>query len=357
MRICILGDIHLFTLDVRRRALLSKRVFAHTNLMLNRRHRFNHGLLPELVDEVISLKPDLVLFSGDVSTSSLEREFEALVEVVKPLSDVVECVLVPGNHDRYTFNSRRVRRIETLLHEVLPERFPHHRRLSDTWSLLALDSAIPQRFFSRGALGDDQYDEAVELIRAVPEDQGLMVLCHYPCSLPPRVPSAWSHDLRENHGLRRELQACRGRVVFVHGHIHKPWHVLPVPVAPSASENDTSVEPVPAEATPNKPTDARRGRRYSRNGDTLLRPAFECINAGSPCFTSDKFPLGQGFWRVNLPADAHAPLDAAHIVPEVIPPDDAPAHDSAATARTKATTAPAPTSAGLDVRWIARPSL
>ncbi|MEM6458044.1 MAG: metallophosphoesterase, partial [Planctomycetota bacterium] len=227
MKLCVLGDLHLFDLDVHPRRLLSKRVFAHGNLMLNRRHRFNHALLPALMQKVVDVDPELVLFSGDVSTSSLEREFEDLLEHIAPLTDQIPGVLVPGNHDRYTFRSRRVRRIETILERVMPAAFPHVRELRPGWRLLALDSAVPNRVFSRGALGNTQFRGAVEAIRAVPRGEGLVVLCHYPCSLPPRVPSAWSHDLREAEALRRELAACAGRVVYVHGHIHKPWHALP----------------------------------------------------------------------------------------------------------------------------------
>ncbi|MEO1236882.1 MAG: metallophosphoesterase, partial [Planctomycetota bacterium] len=226
MKLAVIGDVHLFTLDVHPRRLVSKRLFAHTNLWLNRRHRFNHALLPALVERARSLDPELVLFSGDVSTSSLEREFEDLLAVVAPLTEEIPGVLVPGNHDRYTFRSRRVKRIETLLASVMPASFPHVRELRPGWRLLALDSAVPNRLFSRGALGDAQFRGAVEAIRAVPAGEGLVVLCHYPCTLPPRVPSAWSHDLKKAEGLRRELAACRGRVLYVHGHIHKPWHAL-----------------------------------------------------------------------------------------------------------------------------------
>lgn len=299
MRIAIIGDVHLFTLNVHPRRLLSRRVMAHSNLLLTRRHRFNHALLPALVEHAKSLSPDLVLFSGDVSTSSLESEFAELLELVKPLIEDTDegpgipGVLVPGNHDRYTFKSRRVKRIETLLHRVMPDDFPHFRELRPGWSLLALDSAIPNRVMSRGALGAVQFRGAVERIRAVPSDEALLVLCHYPCSLPPRVPSAWSHDLKEAEALKRELAACRGRVVYVHGHIHKPWHVLP-----SDSRQADSGGP---------PTIV--------GGTIEGKPAFECLNAGSPCMTSEKYPLGQGFWELELPADPRDPLISVHHVP------------------------------------------
>ncbi|MBB6430836.1 metallophosphoesterase family protein [Algisphaera agarilytica] len=324
MKLIVLGDIHLFTLDVHPRRLVSKRLFAHTNLLMNRRHRFNHALLPDLVEHAKSLSPEMVLFSGDVSTSSLEREFEDLMDVVAPLVEAAPegGVLVPGNHDRYTFKSRRVKRIEKILNQVMPDEFPHVRQLRPGWRLLALDSAIPNRMFSRGALGRDQFDAAVHAIREVPEDEALVVLCHYPCSLPPRVPSAWSHDLREAEALRRELTACRGRVIYIHGHIHKPWHALPSP----------------------PPRDGADPAKSSFN----YGPAFECLNAGSPCMTSDKYPLGQGFWEIDLPDDPRAPLQTNHHVPMPVQP---------AEMGTAVNPSPTSASAGSRVRWIDSTSL
>ena len=291
MRIALIGDVHLYSLSVHPKRLLGKRALAHTNLLMNRRRRFNHALMPALVKEVGSLSPEMVLFSGDVTTSSLESEFEDFVELVQPLVDVdapgggVPAVLVPGNHDRYTFRSRRKKRIETLLERVMPSEFPHTRPLKPGrdgggWRLLALDSAVPNRFFSRGALGSAQYASALEQIAKVKEGEGLLVLCHYPVAVPPRVPTAWSHDLKEDKGLREALAACRGRVVYLHGHIHKPWHAVP-----------------PGDATAES------------------RPPFECLNAGSPCFTSTQYPLGQGFWMIDLPEDTAAPLGLEHWVP------------------------------------------
>ena len=356
MKLAIIGDLHLFTLRIHPRRLLSRRVMAQSNLWLNRRHRFNHALLPELADRVRHVAPEMLLLSGDVTTSSLESEFEDFMAFARPLVGQgtdeagIPGVLVPGNHDRYTFKSRRVKRIEDLLESVMPARFPDLRDLSPGWQLLALDSAIPNKVFSRGALGSDQLAEAEQAIRSVPAGQGLVVLCHYPCTLPPRVPSAWSHDLKEDARLRAALQACPGRVVYVHGHIHKPWHVLPEVV-------DDADAPVPV-------TRARSGLTGRGRRGGKLKPAFECINAGSPCMTSEKYPLGQGFWEIELPEDPLAPLRSVHHVP--LPADmetdaDGDANtDQGHAGGTDRATAPAPptsraTAGG--VRWITGPTV
>ncbi len=297
MRLALLGDVHLFSLAVRKRRLLSKRVFAHTNLVLNRQHRFNHAVLEASVERIAAMSPDLLLLSGDVTTSSLEREFEDFKRYLAPLAEKVPAVLVPGNHDRYTFRSRRVRRIETLLDTMMPMQFPHLRRLepagsglqrpASRWSLLALDAAIPNRVFSRGALGRAQLAVAVEMIRNVRSDEGLVVLCHYPCAVPRGTPRGWTHDLAEHRVLREALASCAGRVVYLHGHIHRPWYA-------------------PPEVLPSVP-----------NGKALQpRLPFLCINAGSPCMVSPRYPAGQGFWELLLPDDPRDTVEAIHHRPQ-----------------------------------------
>ncbi len=293
MRIALIGDIHLYSLKLHPRRMLSKRVMGHTNLIINRYRRFNHGLLPHLTRRVLELEPEMVLLSGDVTTTSLEDEFQDVARYLKPITDAVPTVLVPGNHDRYTFGSRRDRRIERLMSPMMPEAFPHIRPLTPGWKLLALDAAIPNKVLSRGALGDAQYEQARELVQQATADEALLVMCHYPCALPPRFPRSWAHDLREATRLKKLLTDCPARVVHLHGHIHKPWRLTP---------------------------------------DGQGRPPFECINAGSPCYTSERFPLGQGFWMLDVPDAAdgelvtehHEPMPADGQRPRSTRPGDAP---------------------------------
>ncbi len=289
MKLGVIGDIHLFSLRVHPRRLLSKRALGHVNLAVNRRKRFEHALLPVMLERLRSLNSDLVLMSGDVSTSSLESEFAALRGALDGHGEDgtlaalgAEAVLVPGNHDRYTFKARRVRRIEQELAALMPEEFPHVRRLngggaaSGSWTLIALDAAVPNRVLSRGKLGREQFAAALQVIEEAKAGDGLVVLCHYPCVVPAGVPSGWTHDLAEAKRLRWALQGCAARVLFVHGHVHRPWYVA---------------------------------------GPKGLRRGFELLNAGSPCLKSTKYPRGQGFWEVDLPERVDGEVVATHHVP------------------------------------------
>jgi len=264
MRVVLLGDIHLYRLWLAPWHLLSKRLLGQGNLVLNRRRKFNHALLPAMIEEAVSLKPDMVLLSGDVTTTSLRQEFEDVEQTLRPLTERFETVLVPGNHDRYTFTSARVRRIDSMLPSIVPDVFPHIGQLDDRWSLLAFDSAVPRFYNARGRLGDAQFKVASQYLDGLQSDQGVVVMCHYPCALPRHIHEHQSHSLEERDQLRGVLERCKARVVYLHGHIHRPWHHEP--------------------------------------GDGSGVP-FTCINAGSPCMVSPEYPRGQGFYEIELPGD------------------------------------------------------
>ena len=273
MRIVLFGDIHLYRLWLAPWQLASKRILGQTNLVLNRRRRFRHDLLPGMIKQAITLDPDMLLLSGDVSTTSLKREFNDVAAALKPLADRVPTVLVPGNHDRYTFSASRSRLIDRLLEAWVPNHFPDTRELSGRWRLLALDAAVPRVYNARGRLGNEQFEAAKACVESLDESQGLIVLCHYPCALPKGVHEHESHALEERDQLRQILEQCKARVVYLHGHIHQPWHHEP--------------------------------------GDGSGVP-FTCIDAGSPCMVSDAYPDGQGFFEIELPDDPTASLAVRH---------------------------------------------
>jgi 3',5'-cyclic AMP phosphodiesterase CpdA len=166
-----------------------------------------------------------------------------------------------------------------MLSDWVPDRFPHTRVLTDRWRLLALDAAVPRVYNARGRLGQVQFEAARTYAESLDESQGLVVLCHYPCALPSHIHEHESHALQERDALRQVLENCKARVVYLHGHIHHPWHHEP--------------------------------------GDGSGVP-FTCIDAGSPCMTDPDHPLGQGFFHIDVPDDPAEGLSVVHHTPEAL---------------------------------------
>jgi len=281
MRLVLIGDIHHFRLGVSPRGMISKRVLGQSNLWLNRRRSVLRHLLPAVVDHSASLSPDAILLSGDLTTTSQLREFDEVVQLLSPLTDGRPSVAVPGNHDKYTFRSHRTQRMAKALPGIMPAHFPHTQSLSDMWELLALDAARPSAWGARGALGDAQLQALETYLADLPADRGVIVLCHYPAMTPPPPqgpPVTWGHGLDQQGRLLTALRHCPARVVMLHGHIHKPWAWQP-------------------------DDDAHRHLTF--------------INAGAPCMVSRRYPLGQGFWTIDLQGESGTEITATHHVPGV----------------------------------------
>ncbi len=102
MRLLLIGDIHAYRLYVSPWHLLGKALLGQTNLWLYRRRKFDLSLLPAVVARAVDLRPDLVLLSGDLTTTAYPGEFADVAAALRPLLAAVPTVAVPGNHDRYT---------------------------------------------------------------------------------------------------------------------------------------------------------------------------------------------------------------------------------------------------------------
>ena len=261
MKIAALGDIHIYQLITWPWHLLGKRSLGMANLWLRRRGLFNIALLQNVLDQITAIKPDVVLFTGDFTTTALHREFASLQVILEPFLQSHRGVIVPGNHDRYSFASHRTRRMETYFGQHMPKTYPHVEQLTDTWQLMAIDSAVPRVSTSRGRLGDTQLNAITQKLSQMKTDQGMIVLSHYPVVTPDDVNMLAHHRLEEAQALAQALRECPGQIIMFHGHVHRPWH-LPV-------------------------TDR-----------------FTDINVGSPTMTRPPTIHGQGFWEVHLPDTA-----------------------------------------------------
>lgn len=261
MRIVLLGDIHVYALAVWPWELLNKRLLGQLNLWFNRRKHFDLSRLPAVVERVASLAPDAVLYSGDVTTTALPREFERFVQTVAAPLDRFASFAVPGNHDRYVGSAMRGRYFEAALGDRTAADWPHVRKLAPGLTLVGLDPTRPTGFNATGELGEQQLVALRARLDEVDPADRVIVLCHYPIGTPPHVkPESPSHGLVDRDPLVEVLANAPHDIVYLHGHIHRPWcWRLPEPAA------------------------------------NVL-----AVNAGAPIMSDADHPAGQGFWQFDL---------------------------------------------------------
>jgi len=266
MRIALIGDIHTYRLAIGPWRLLNKRFIGQMNLWLNRQFRFKRELLAPVWSKVASINPDKLLFSGDVCTCALREEFADVARMIRPLTDRIPTLMIPGNHDRYIPSVTREKLMEQELGHLMPKEYPHTVRLNDRWHLLALDAAYPQPLYAQGNIGSQQLQACRRYLAQIESDQSLIIMCHYPAmQIPDGYHEPPRHGLRDERKLQHLLAECRrfaGPVLYLHGHVHRPW--------------------------------CQTGHR-----DGLDHIVDIC--AGAPCNSVTEFPKGQGFWQIDLP--------------------------------------------------------
>jgi len=268
MRIVLLGDVHLYRLAVAPWHLLSKRVLGQVNLWVNRRNRFDTALVERIIARIETLEPDVLLCPGDLTTTALHSEFRLARRWFGDLFSRFPTLVIPGNHDRYTFTVARTRRFERYFGEWSPDQYPHHTTFDGQLHVIALDATQPNLLLDPGRIGEAQRTALAHQLAALPDGGRAIVMCHYTLGAPPNDRGEPRHHaLVDESELRHVLRAANRTITFVHGHVHRPWCW--------------------------RPTDA---------------PNVVAINTGSPTHIGHAYPRGQGIWTLDT-ADQTADPD------------------------------------------------
>ena len=191
------GDLHFWSFVAAPHSLAGKRLLGVGNLAWKRSRHFHQREAPALAARLLELRPDLALFSGDFSTTSLRAEFLSAFRHFQPLSDATGGRLwcVPGNHDRYTARELHPARarFDSVLGGWRPGRHPHEagrrpwiRAVGDGVVVIGLDATASNGLGSHGAVRP----ALVEHLRAWWSHFGrrvreLWILCHFPAEDPP----------------------------------------------------------------------------------------------------------------------------------------------------------------------------
>ncbi len=277
MRVVLVGDIHAFRRFVPPWLLVGKRILGVTTLWFHRQFVFDRRLLAPVLRQALTLKPDLMLLSGDLTTTSLPGEFLDVRHILDSELREVAALVIPGNHDRYTRRAQQQGALERHLGRYVPSGFPHFRHLRGRWHLLALDAAKPYFASAHGRLGAAQLAAIEPLVAPLTAQDGLIVLCHYPSVYPPGMHHRPGHALLDREELMGMLRRCPARTLYLHGHVHMPWQFTP--------------------------SDAALGH-------------VTFINAGSPTCRSRRYRFGQGFWQIELADDPSRPVELWKHLPQ-----------------------------------------
>jgi 3',5'-cyclic AMP phosphodiesterase CpdA len=229
MRIVHLSDLHFWRITLNPIRLAGKRMLGMSNLIFNRARKFRMEKMPSLLKRVQELRPDHILITGDLTTTSLEEEFAAVRKALSPLSGNHSSItIIPGNHDRYTRPATRLRLFERYFGGFVPSQtYPWLKPIGENTAILGLDASRPTMISARGTISTAQIESARHLLQEANSDIArLIVACHYPVALPDGVKQDPGHTLRGKEKLRAFLSQL-GPLLYCHGHIHAGWTFTP----------------------------------------------------------------------------------------------------------------------------------
>ena len=229
MEIIHFGDIHVWRVEVIWSDLFyPKRYLGGLNLLLNRRKQFPPALGKSVIEEITKQNADLVVFSGDMTTSSLESEFAACAELFEPLQKKWgdHFFVIPGNHDRYTPRSVS----KGLYEKYFPYGAMAKNRLRElildgNRVMIGFDASRPFKIRSNGLLDTALFTDLRDSLQKHREaGRDIILVGHFPAQYPEEVPAKWDHQLIGREKLLSLLDEFQP-LAYLHGHKHLRWRI------------------------------------------------------------------------------------------------------------------------------------
>lgn len=223
MKIVHLTDLHVQTRPSLRE-LHGKRLLGTANLyVLGRRAKFTLEVQRAAVRAAVEENPDVVVITGDLTAQALSSEFEAARELIRPLTDRVPVVLLPGNHDTYIRESTPGDSMRAVLGPWMGPHYPW-LHVHDEVQFLVLETCQPHPL-SVGWTPPEQIPAALALLNDAPRRFTFLCL-HYPLlgrRGEPYGPA--TRALKNARDVEAMLQQTDAVDAVLHGHEHHGFRV------------------------------------------------------------------------------------------------------------------------------------
>src|SRR5437867_2336442 len=225
LRIAHISDLHFSKITLNPMQFFSKRWIGNGNLILTRRKRHNLNLLSSIPELFADLKVDLVIISGDFSTTGQKIEFERAKEFLKGIKS--KLLVIPGNHDHYTRGGYKKKLFYQYFSNpssgasgkwanlTLKEDKIELRPLTEDWWYLAIDTVVPTSLISSQGLFSEELEQKLKtVLQDLPQGKKILFINHFPF-FPFDEPS---HMLLRGMALHDLLKTSPAVLFYLHGH-------------------------------------------------------------------------------------------------------------------------------------------
>lgn len=206
-------------------AYLDKRWVGVFNYTFRRRFRFDLNRLSALVDYILHNPVDVVVCTGDLTSTGQPGEFEIIRKILAPLRDSgIPLIYTPGNHDCYVRRPKCVKAMEDMVEYLSCGRYrfsdmPLVQHFGDC-DFILLNTSRPSNLLCSWGFVSREDSRFIEGLCQEPKHCPRILVGHYP--------------LLEEHPLLRTRHRLFGQkrlVELLHdggldlslcGHVHKP---------------------------------------------------------------------------------------------------------------------------------------
>lgn len=220
-RILHFSDIHLGLLP-RISEVFNKRFLGAVNHLFRRRYKLHPEYIDALAEKLNDISPDLIVFTGDLSSVATQAEISAAVKRLLPFRDFADFVFVPGNHDAY------VKDALPYLNDAFNELNGGRWQLDslpiiynkDNIRFCLLNASRPlSPLLSCGDITPEMQEKIDALC---PKGTETIMISHFPAFAADGSCTGWRHGLRNEEFLRRKVN--EGTIpLILSGHVHKPY--------------------------------------------------------------------------------------------------------------------------------------
>lgn len=177
--------------------------------------RLDARIMTPLVDCIVSIHPDLIAVSGDLTQRARRRQFQQAAAFLDRLP--FPKVVVPGNHDvpLYNMAARLLDPFGGYRRWISPDLEPAH--IDAEVAIIGLNSARAFISGGHGRLNEAQIDATVARLRPLPATSIKVIVTHHPFDLPQGY--APEHLVgRASMAMKRFAEV--GADLFLAGHLH-----------------------------------------------------------------------------------------------------------------------------------------
>jgi len=228
MRIIHISDLHYGKFSFNPLQLFSKRLLGNLNFLFRRQFLFDKKIIDHFEELLPSLKPTLILISGDLTTTALNSEFKEARSFFERLSQMCPVFAIPGNHDTYTKKAY----IKKTFYKSLEHLFPIDGdfktnlkkegiaifKLGTNRHLLMLDCSESSSYFlSTGHFNSFLEKKLEQILAHVPSQEKIILCCHYPLF---NYEGARRRLVAAEH-LQKIIERYPNIDLYLHGHTHR----------------------------------------------------------------------------------------------------------------------------------------